>query len=202
MAIAGQDPRVAAADYQNSVIAELNAGTTKTLVDAANRLVDELPAGTPADQVGAHLMASAKRDDAARGVIWPEVDPAALIRTGHDWHMFPNTVILPGLTFALCYRVRPNGYDPNSCIFEVYTLERFPEGQEPKTEWVYQPEPTEEKWLKILSQDFENMGVVQKGMKSRGFKGPRPNPLQELGVIHFHQLLSKYMGTGAPQPIT
>ena len=201
MAVAGQDPRLAAADYQNSVVAELNAGTTKTFVDAANRLADELPAGTPADQVSAHFMASAKRDDAARGVIWPEVDPSSLIRTGHDWHIFPNTVILPGLTFALCYRARPNGNDPDSCIFEVYTLERFPQGQEPKTEWVYQPEPTEEKWLKILTQDFENMGVVQKGMKSRGFMGPRPNPLQELGVIHFHQLLAKYMGTGTPQPI-
>jgi hypothetical protein len=37
-------------------------------------------------------------------------------------------------------------------------------------------------------------------MKSRGFKGPRPSPVQEIGVIHFHRLLAKYMGTGAPQP--
>ena len=44
------------------------------------------------------------------------------------------------------------------------------------------------------------MRVVQKGMKSRGFMGPRPNPLQEFGVIHFHRLLAKYMGTGTPQP--
>ena len=88
------------------------------------------------------------------------IDPAYFGVVGHDWHIFPNTVMLPALTTALCYRARPNGYDPNSCIFEVYVLERFPEGQEPKTEWVYEPDPTEEKWRLILSQDFQNMPKV------------------------------------------
>ena len=82
-----------------------------------------------------------------------------------------------------------------------------PVRKEPKTEWVYQADRTEEKWLKILSQDFDNMskvqkGKVQKGVRSRGFKGPRPSPAQEVGVIHFHRLLAQYMGTGAPQPMT
>lgn len=197
-----QDARVAAAEQHNSLMETLDAVTSQTLVAAANRLVDELPPGTPADQVGAHMMASAARDDAARGVIWPKVDPAHLVAMGHDWHIFPNTIILPGLSFALCYRARPNGYDPDSCIFEVYVLERFPEGQEPKTEWVHKPDPTEEKWRKILSQDFGNMPQVQKGMKSRGFGGARPNPVQEVAVIHFHRLLAQYMnGIGAPRAI-
>ena len=201
MATGDQDPRLAAAEYQNNLVATLNAATTQTLVDAANRLADELSPGTPPEEVSAYFMASAMRDDAARGVHWPKVDLAYLMGSGHDWHFFPNTVILPGLTFALCYRARPNGYDPNSCIFEVYAIERFPEGKEPKTEWVHHQAPTEDKWLKILAQDFENMSKVQQGVKSRGFKGPRPSPVQELGVIHFHRLLGKYMGTGAPQPM-
>lgn len=201
MAAPDQDPRLAAAEHQNELIATLDAVTTATLVRAANRLVDELPPGTPADVVGAHLMAAAERDDAARGVIWPKIDPAQWAAAGHDWHIFPNTVILQGPAFALCYRARPNGYNPDSCIFEVYVLERFPEGQEPKTEWVYKPEATEEQWLKILSQDFGNMPQVQKGMKSRGFMGARPSPVQEVAVTHFHRLLAKYMGTGTPQPV-
>jgi hypothetical protein len=179
----------------------LNAATTQTFVDAANRLVDELPPGTSFEDVNPHYMAGAQRDDAARGVIWPKISNDDMINSGHDWHIFPNTVFLPGPTQALCYRVRPNGYNPDSCIFEVYTLERFPDGQEPKTEWVYKPDPSEESWLKILSQDFANMPEVQKGMKSRGFTGARPGPLQEVAVIHFHRLLAKYMGTGAPAPI-
>jgi phenylpropionate dioxygenase-like ring-hydroxylating dioxygenase large terminal subunit len=47
-----------------------------------------------------------------------------------------------GYTFALCFRVRPQGYNPDRCIFEAFVLERFPERQEPNTEWVY-AEPTD-----------------------------------------------------------
>jgi hypothetical protein len=124
-----------------------------------------------------------------------------MMQTGIDWHVFPNTIILPGITFALCYRARPHGNNPDSCIFEVYVIERFPEGEEPETQWVHEPDATEEKWLKILSQDFQNMPKVQQGMKSRGFPGTRPSPVQEVAVIHFHETLARYMGVGAPVPM-
>jgi hypothetical protein len=103
--------------------------------------------------------------------------------------------ILQGITFALCYRARPYGGDPNKCIFESYALERYPEGQEPKTEWVY-AEPTAEKWGKVLAQDFSNMAAVQRGQHSRGFRGPLPNPHQERKVTNFHRNLAHYMRTG------
>ncbi|MCB2074350.1 MAG: aromatic ring-hydroxylating dioxygenase subunit alpha [Novosphingobium sp.] len=195
------DPRVAVAEQLEELKRTLDTTTTDTLVNAAQRLVDELPEGTPAHEVAAHLMASAIRDDAERGVSWPEMTHEQMEKAGFDWHLFPNSVILPGLTFALCYRARPNGHDPNSCIFDVYALERFPEGEEPKTEWVFEPDPTEEKWRLILSQDFGNMPEVQKGMKSRGFRGARPNPKEEVAVINFHRVLAEYMGSGAPEPL-
>ena len=201
IALPDQDPRIAAAEYQNMIAATLDAATTETFVKAANRLPEELPPGTPFAQVNAHFMASAERADAARGVPWPKIDLAHMVTAGHDWHIFPNTVLLFGHTFVLGYRVRPHGYDPDSCIFEVYVLERFPQGGEPKTEWVFKPDPSEESWRKVLAQDFSNMPQVQKGMKSRGFKGPRPGPVQELSVIYFHRLLARYMGTGEPQPL-
>jgi phenylpropionate dioxygenase-like ring-hydroxylating dioxygenase large terminal subunit len=197
----GQDPRIAVAEDLEGLWDTLRATTTLTFVETAKRLAEELPEGTPIEAVGARLLADAKATDAARGVIWPEVAPERLATLGIDWHLFPNSIVLPALTTALCYRARPNGSDPNSCIFEVYVLERFPEGQEPKTEWVFEPDATEEKWRLILSQDFGNMEAVQQGIKSRGFKGGRPNPIEELPVTHFHRVLAEYMGTGAPVPI-
>ncbi|HEY6131264.1 MAG TPA: SRPBCC family protein, partial [Halioglobus sp.] len=173
-------------------------GSTDTLVNAAKRLVDELPEGTSGPDVVKHWLASAKADDAARGVIWPELTPEQSAEAGLAWSLFPNQTILQGVTFALCYRSRPYGDDPNQCIFESYALERYPEGQEPKTEWVY-AEPTADKWGPVLAQDFSNMEWVQKGMKSRGFRGPLPNPHQERKVTNFHRVLSQYMGTGAPR---
>jgi phenylpropionate dioxygenase-like ring-hydroxylating dioxygenase large terminal subunit len=197
----GIDPRVAVAEDLQMMWETLNATTTETFVKASGRLVDELPPDATIAQVGAHLFVAAKADDAARGVIWPELSEEQLVSGSAIWHVFPNTVMIVGITTALCYRVRPNGSDPDSCIFEVYVIERFPEGEAPRTEWVYEPDPSEEKWRLILAQDFQNMPEVQKGMKSRGFPGIRPNPSQELSVVHFLRNLADYMDTGAPQPI-
>jgi nitrite reductase/ring-hydroxylating ferredoxin subunit len=195
----GSDARVSIYELQNEVYTTVNyASTTDTLVNAAKRLVDELPEGTPPQEVIKHWLASARADDAARGVIWPTITPGQMSEAGLAWHLFPNLSLLQGVTFALCYRSRPYGEDPNQCIFEAYAIERYPKGQEPKTEWVY-AEPTAEKWGSVLAQDYSNMRWVQKGIKSRGFRGPQPNPHQERKVTNFHRNLAKFMGTGAPR---
>ncbi|MBL4826867.1 MAG: Rieske 2Fe-2S domain-containing protein [Spongiibacteraceae bacterium] len=168
------------------------AASTETLVNAASRLIDELPEGTPAAEVVKHWLASAKADDAARGVDWPELTPEQVSEAGLAWSLFPNQTILQGVTFALCYRVRPYGDDPNKCVFESYALERFPEGGEPKTQWV-EAEPSAEMWGSVLAQDFNNMEWVQKGMQSRGFRGALPNPHQEQKITNFHRHLARYM---------
>lgn len=196
-----QDPRISTYELIRENYETVNyAASTETLVNAAKRLVDELPEGTPGNEVIAHLMKSAKADDAARGVIWPEIPPEVMSEAGLAWSMFPNQTILQGVTFALCYRVRPYKDDPDKCIFESYALERFPEGEEPNAEWV-QAEPTAEKWGSVLAQDFDNMEWVQKGMKSRGFRGTLPNPHQEQKITNFHRHLSRMMGTGEPKLI-
>ncbi|MDB6162233.1 MAG: aromatic ring-hydroxylating dioxygenase subunit alpha [Gammaproteobacteria bacterium] len=195
----GKDPRISTYELQNEIYTTVNnASTTETLVNAAKRLVDELPEGTPPGEVIKHWLASARADDAARGVNWPTITPEQMSEAGLAWSIFPNMAILQGVTFALCYRARPYGDDPHKCIFESYALERYPEGAEPKTEWVY-AEPTADKWGFVLSQDFSNMGAVQKGMRSRGFRGTLPNPHQERKVTNFHRNLARYMGTGAPR---
>ncbi len=198
---AGADPRVSTYELARENYETVNyAASTETLVNAAKRLVDELPEGTSPQDVIKHWLASARADDAKRGVIWPTISPENMAEAGLAWHVFPNMSVLQGVTFALCYRARPYGDDPNQCIFESYALERFPEGQEPKTEWVH-AEPTAEKWGAVLAQDFSNMSEVQKGMKSRGFRGTLPNPHQEQKVTNFHRNLATFMGTGAPRKL-
>jgi phenylpropionate dioxygenase-like ring-hydroxylating dioxygenase large terminal subunit len=193
------DPRISTYEIARENYEMVNqASTTLTLVNAAKRLVDELPEGMPGYQVIAHWLASAKRDDAARGVVWPEITPAQMSEAGLAWTLFPNQTILQSVTCALCYRVRPFGYDLDKCIFEAYAIERFPPGEEPKSEWVY-AEPTADKWGPVLAQDFSNMKWVQLGIKSRGFRGPQPNPHQEQKVTNFHRNMAHYMGAGSPR---
>lgn len=195
------DMRVGLAVSLNMISEQVKATVTQTMVDVANKLVDELPEGTPPHEVHAHFMRRVIEEDAKRGVQWPHIDGAHAAAAGTDFHVFPNTVIIHGPTFALCYRSRPSGYDPNTCVFEVYTLERYPEGQEPKPENKHCPVPDETMWPLVLCQDFSNMGQVQKGMKSAAFPGIRAHPLEEVPVINFHRALAKYMGTGAPEDI-
>src|ERR1700761_3029465 len=87
----GSDPRVSTYQLQNEIYTTVNnASTTETLVNAAKRLVDELPEGTPADQVIKHWLAAARADDAARGVVWPTISPQQMADAGLGWNIFPN----------------------------------------------------------------------------------------------------------------
>ncbi|HTZ71215.1 MAG TPA: aromatic ring-hydroxylating dioxygenase subunit alpha [Acetobacteraceae bacterium] len=197
----GTDPRVSTAEMQLYTWKHANTNTTQTLVDASLRLVDELPEGTPADQVLKHWLDSARRDDEARGVVWPTVDPAHVGRSGTAWQIFPNFQIGHAVNNALCYSARPYGYNPDKCIFEAAVYELFPEGQAPHTEWELTP-ADDPRWGSVLPQDFNNMGAVQQGMKSGGFRGTQPNPYRERSIANLHRNLAKYMGTGAPRKLT
>lgn len=195
------DPRISTAEMQVYTMEETNATTTQTLVNAALRLVDELPEGTPADKVLEHWLASARRDDEARGVIWPVIPPDVLGQSGTAWQIFPNFQIGQGLTSALCYSARPDpSYNPDKCIFEAAVYELYPKGEEPQTEWEHTP-PGDPRWRSVLPQDFSNMAAVQQGMKSLGFPGTLPNPYRERSTVNLHYQLSKYMSAGEPRAL-
>ena len=196
----GADPRKSTAEMQVYTWEQVNTNTTRTLVDAALRLVDELPEGTPAAQVSKHWLDSARRDDAARGVVWPTVEPSHTAASGTSWQVFPNFQIGHAVNNMLCYSARPHGYDPNKCVFEVAVYELFPKGEEPQTEWEY-TEAEDPKWGSVLPQDFSNMAAVQQGMKNGGFRGTLPNPYRERSIANLHRNLARYMGAGAPHKL-
>ena len=196
----GDDPRVSTAEMQVYTWEQVNTNTTLTLVNAARRLVDELPAGTPAGEVLQHWLKSARRDDEARGVFWPVVDPKHVGESGTAWQIFPNFQIGHAVNNSLCYGARPYGDDPNKCIFEAVVYELYPEGEAPETEWEYIP-AEDPRWGSVLPQDFSNMAAVQQGMKNLGFRGTLPNPYRERSIANLHRNLAAYMNTGAPKPV-
>ena len=197
---AGADPRKATAEMQLYTWEHANTNTTQTLVDAAVRLVDELPEGTPPAEVSRHWLASARAVDEARGVFWPVVDPEHTGKSGTAWQIFPNFQIGHAVNNALCYSARPYGFNPNKCIFEVSVYQLYPAGEEPTTKWEYE-DADDPRWGSVLPQDFANMAAVQEGMKSEGFRGTLPNPYRERSIANLHRNLAKYMGIGAPRPV-
>ena len=178
------------------------SNSTQTFVDAAATLHDVLPESATAAEVGQKLFEVAHRMDAERGVEWPAVDPRHMVDVGINWHVFPNTILLPNVTFCLGFRLRPDGFDPDSCTMEVFALERYPEGQEPETEWEHKPNIHDDSWPLLIRQDFSNLEAQQKGMHSDSHEGLLPNPRQEACVINFQRNLADYMGRCAPEPLS
>jgi phenylpropionate dioxygenase-like ring-hydroxylating dioxygenase large terminal subunit len=191
------DARRSTAEMQNYIWAAANTNTTETLVAAANRLVDELPEGTPAIDVSRHWIMRARMADEARGVHWPVVDPLHTAKAGTAWQIFPNFQIGQAVNNMLCYMARPFGNDPDKCIFEAAVYELYPEGAAPQTVWTYTQQSD---WPPVLQQDFANMAAVQRGMKSAGFKGTQPNPYMERSTASLHMNLARFMGIGGPVP--
>ncbi len=192
------DARISTAEMQDFTWENANTNTTMTLVEAARRLVDELPEETPAADVSRHWIASARAADEARGVIWPVVDPLHTAKAGTAWQIFPNFQIGHAVNNMLCYMARPYGNDPDKCYFEAAVYELYPEGEAPETTWEY-TEPQD--WPPVLQQDFTNMAAVQQGMKSAGYRGSQPNPYMERSTASLHMNLAKFMGAGAPKKV-
>lgn len=178
------------------------ANYSETFLEAAQQVSNSLPDSAAPAEVGMKLMEIARAIDAARGVNWPAVSLQQLARVGINWHVFPNLVILPNVTYALGFRVRPDGFNPSSCIMDIYALERYPEGLAPKTSWEHAPDMLSDvSWPLLLRQDFRQFKQVQEGMRTGAIKYMLPNPLQEAGVINLQRNLAAYMGQYEPQPI-
>lgn len=173
----------------------IDSNMSDSMVYAAQALPATLPEDATAADVMPAIMQAARQIDAARGVQWPDITPQQYQRGGIDWHLFPNTVLLPMATNCLCYRARPDGDDPDSCIFEVAQIERLPEGE---VRAVDNPRNDDlqdyDFWGSILLQDFQQMEDTHRGIKSSGYRGPRLNPRQEAALDNFHRVYHEYLG--------
>jgi len=163
---------------------------------AVTRVRDEGPEGMTIAEAGALYGQYLREEMVKSGAKYPDrLTPKDLSVV--EWLLFPNSSVLVTSEGAFWYRARPNGDDPNSCLFQVIVLGRYGPGKEPKFEYERYESLAEFKGKNpILEQDFSNVIAVHKGMRSRGFKGARPNPLQETQVANFHRILHEFIDRG------
>ncbi len=191
----GDDLRAALVDFMEDMLATLNAGDSINMVEPARRLMSAVPADASEDEVFAKFGQFVHEHAVSQGIEYPPITAEQMGAAGSDWHIFPNHIILPGATAILTYRARPDGHNPDSCLWDVYALRRYPVGEEPPhvpTEWS-DDLFDESFWGKILVQDFVNFAEVQKGLKSRAFKGSRTNPVQEQAVGNLHRGVREFI---------
>ena len=160
---------------------------------AAERLRDEGPEGMTVAEARVMLMQFRKEEMLKSGAPYPDnLQPEHQRAT--EIHIFPNASFLPTVEGAFCYRARPNGDDPDSTIFDIWSLGRYAPGKEPAFRHEFYPNPEAFKGQNgILEQDFGNMVAVHKGMKSRAWTAARPNPREERNVYNLHRVLHQYI---------
>ena len=112
------------------------------------------------------LVASLYAYAADAAIPLPPPDPAALARWGGMFFMFPNYFVLPQYGNALVYRSRPDGDDPESCLFELWSITIPAAGDaapRPVRGGPFAADDSEH-WPRIPMQDFSNIGRQQRGL--------------------------------------
>jgi len=192
-------PAVSGADmlyYQSKELHdELLAQVSDSGMRALERLREEYPPGSDETNLFARFIELSKEEMEAEGAEWPaNLDMEAMLKPGVSIHIFPNTIVLPTPDAVLWYRMRPHPTDAESCIFDIWSLNRYAPGKEPEvTQHVSHGFEAAKGRNPFLEQDFANMEAVQKGMRSRGWEGARTNPLEEVTTNHFHRMLDEYL---------
>jgi phenylpropionate dioxygenase-like ring-hydroxylating dioxygenase large terminal subunit len=189
-------------DFRNTVInfvetfdRDLKAMVTERNVVATQRLRTEVSASASREEVVGKWVQFQMEAAAEDGSGWPmQLTPEYIDRSKYDWHVFPNLIYLHAtVDGVLCYRIRPNGHDPESCIFDIWSLQRYGPGKAPPLEREFYTDWQDADFPLIFRQDFANIPEVYKGMKSRGFTGARTNPLQERVMTNFHRHLREFI---------
>ncbi len=106
--------------------------------------------------------------------------------------LFPHYFLLPYFTSFASYRIRPLG--PEKCLFEIWSLTNFPEGQEPEPPM----EPTilpynSQDFPQIPRQDYSNIPIQQQGLHSQGFDYMRLSGNVEGLISNYQRLIDGYI---------
>ncbi|HEY6871021.1 MAG TPA: aromatic ring-hydroxylating dioxygenase subunit alpha [Novosphingobium sp.] len=115
---------------------------------------------------------------------------AAGLATGVNF-AFPHYFLLPTFGSASSYRIRPLG--PEECLFELWSLTRYP----PDEHRVRPVEPTpvpqdDPSWPPIPAQDYSNLPRQQKGLHT-GFDYMRLSDKVEGLISNYQQLIDGYL---------
>lgn len=134
----------------------------------------------------------------AEGYDWPVITPEQWAEAGTAWSVFPNTILLPNQGSVFGYRARPNGLDPDSCLFEIFSLDQVPVVDYDKKR-DFQPQFFEDfreaDLGEIFTQDLTNAKEVTVGMHSPSFDGHRLSEEQEMTIYNHHRVADRFLWT-------
>ncbi len=118
------DPVEAMAARLNLLVEGMDAMVLREDVDLVRSLKGKpIPEGS---SLGGEYVKALYSTAAAQDRPMPKLAREVLNQWGGEIFVFPNLLILPQAGNCMIYRVRPNGFDPDSCIFEIFSTKTYP----------------------------------------------------------------------------
>ncbi len=187
------DPIDAMAARLNLLVEGMDAMVLKEDVDLVRALKGKpIPEGST---LGAEYVKALYATAAAQQRPMPKPERDVLDMWGGEIFIFPNLMVLPQAGNAMMYRVRPNGVDPNSCIFEIYSTKTWPAAEAiPRAVVQTMTDASDpEQFLRIPRQDFSNIPRMQKGLNTSGCKQIWLASYYEMMILNLHQEMDRYL---------
>jgi len=183
----GDDPKKAAVEMLR--LQQMISLAHQDDIDYVEAL-DDVPGNVPSVQFFTDVR---RKVGAAGGVDYshiPDEDMLAAI----DYCIYPNLVGPVSAGNWILFRFRPNGDDPDTCLYDVMFLHRFGDDEEvPEVEHeFYARWEDHDGWGPTIGQDLSNMGHVQAGLHQTSFEALRLNR-QEAGVRNFEKFVDSYV---------
>lgn len=148
----------------------------------------DFPDGMSASNIGSEYRRSLYETYRNKGRFIPS--PEAL-GTTISVTVFPNLIFMPSFGNMLVYRARPDTDRADSCIFDLFSMRTFAEGE--KRAPVTCQEIEVEELPLVFKQDFRNILRVKRGLQSPGIDTVRLSQRQEAIIWNVHQRLEQLM---------
>jgi phenylpropionate dioxygenase-like ring-hydroxylating dioxygenase large terminal subunit len=172
---------------QNRVLYEGTDGSST----ARDEYIADRVRGLPEEEVFLKFFEELYKYAADANIPLPPLDP----NMANYGFIFPNMVVLGIPGNMLFYRVRPNGHDPNSSIFEALGM------QIPRQDDMGMAAPRPQgplevhEWPFILRQDVENISRQQIGYRSGALSQATMSPRYEPMICTLHSEIDRYIAT-------
>ncbi len=147
------------------------------------------------------LAAAAFRDDAAaaRRALQAARRPRAphglsddQLTDNHHYYLFPNLQLSLYADHALVFRHRPVVDEPERTHFDQLVLRRSAAGARAPAERVRQVAPNDKIFGKVTGADLALLPGLQRGLRSRGFRGPLLSS-GEAAIAGMHAALDRWL---------
>lgn len=145
--------------------------------------------------LGAEYVKALYADAAAAQRPMPKPLPETVGMWGGEIFVFPNLMLLPQAGNCMIYRVRPAGFDPDRCIFEILSTKTYPAAIEPPRAVVQAVTDVNDpgQVRLIPRQDLGNIPRMQKGLHSAAMRQTWLAKEQEKIILNMHQELDRYL---------